>query len=158
MDGGAWRAAVYGVAQSRTQLKQLSIASTWGRSVHHPVSQCPSVPIPTHDDSNPSPLPLNPHASHFLQTGSLQIFRGNGSHRPALSQLLTFPADSAYTLHTPFLQYQGMCIHPPGQGQVYVLDGYIAHPGPVAQIFLYCLQYVQPLLYGQCLGLSQSCF
>ena len=28
MDGGAWWAAVYGVAQSRTQLKQLSSSSS----------------------------------------------------------------------------------------------------------------------------------
>ena len=32
MDGGAWRAAVYGVAQSRTQLKQLSSSSSRFRS------------------------------------------------------------------------------------------------------------------------------
>ena len=30
-DGGAWWAAVYGVAQSRTQLKQLSSSSRWDR-------------------------------------------------------------------------------------------------------------------------------
>ena len=29
-DGGAWWAATYGIAQSRTQLKQLSSSSSWG--------------------------------------------------------------------------------------------------------------------------------
>ena len=29
-------------------------------------TQCPSVPIPTHDDPHPSPPPLNPHSSHFF--------------------------------------------------------------------------------------------
>ena len=29
MDGGAWWAAVYGVAQSRTRLKRLSSSSSW---------------------------------------------------------------------------------------------------------------------------------
>lgn len=90
-------------------------------------TQCPSVPIPTHDDPHPSPPPLNPHSSHFFFGLPYQIFRGNGSHRHALSQLLTVPADSVYTLHTPFLWYQGMCIHPPAQGQVCALDGCIAH-------------------------------
>ena len=33
-DGGAWWAAIYGVAQSRTQLKQLSSSSLLGSSVH----------------------------------------------------------------------------------------------------------------------------
>ena len=36
MDGGAWWAAVYGVAQSRTQLKRLSSSSSTSlNSVHH---------------------------------------------------------------------------------------------------------------------------
>ena len=30
-DGGAWWAAVYGVAQSRTRLKRLSSSSSWKR-------------------------------------------------------------------------------------------------------------------------------
>jgi len=29
-DGGAWWAAIYGVAQSRTRLKRLSSSSSWG--------------------------------------------------------------------------------------------------------------------------------
>ena len=32
-DGGAWWAAVYGVAQSRTRLKQLSSSKLWGKVV-----------------------------------------------------------------------------------------------------------------------------
>ena len=46
-DGGAWRAAVYGVAQSRTRLKQLSSSSSsvskWAtkdsRGIYHSDSQ-----------------------------------------------------------------------------------------------------------------------
>ena len=34
-DGGAWWATVYGVAQSRTRLKQLSSSSTWWRGAEH---------------------------------------------------------------------------------------------------------------------------
>ena len=36
MDGGAWWAAVYGVAQSRTQLKQLRGSSSWRRLLRVP--------------------------------------------------------------------------------------------------------------------------
>ena len=38
MDGGAWWAAVYGVAQSRTQLKRLSSSSSSMVSI----GQCPA--------------------------------------------------------------------------------------------------------------------
>ena len=40
MDGGAWWAAVYGVAQSRTRLKRLSSSSSSSHChcIHHPVS------------------------------------------------------------------------------------------------------------------------
>ena len=30
------------------------------------ITQCPNVPIPTHDDSNPPPPPVNPHSPHFF--------------------------------------------------------------------------------------------
>ena len=89
-----------------------------------PVSQCPD----SHSWwSSPFPATFKSSLFSFFCGLSHQIFRGNGSHRHALSQLLTVPADSVYTLHTPFLQYQGMCIHPPAQGQVCALDGCIAH-------------------------------
>ena len=42
-DGGAWWAAVYGVAQSQTQLKQLSSSSSWWAP---PYTDSPSVPVP----------------------------------------------------------------------------------------------------------------
>ena len=86
------------------------------------ITQYSNVLIPIHDASNPSLSSLNPHSSHFLQAALLQIFWGNGSHRHALPQLLTFPTNSLYTLHTPFLQYQRMCIPPPGQSQSFALD------------------------------------
>ena len=34
-DGGAWRAAIYGVAQSRTRLKRLSSSSLWEKRGDH---------------------------------------------------------------------------------------------------------------------------
>ena len=37
-DGGAWWAAVYGVAQSRTRLKRLSSSSS--SSIRHELTQC----------------------------------------------------------------------------------------------------------------------
>jgi len=44
-DGGAWWAAVYGVAQSRTQLKRLSCSSSSSVCISIPISQMTPSPL-----------------------------------------------------------------------------------------------------------------
>ena len=69
MDGGAWWAAIYGVAQSWTQLKQLSSSSSrneqqWGRVAPEAASQSPILLMPTRQ---------------------LRITRASGAHRRSQS-------------------------------------------------------------------------
>ena len=49
-DGGAWWAAIYGVAQSRTQLKRLSTSSNFNLSIECRVYDAPWVEIPLLSD------------------------------------------------------------------------------------------------------------
>ena len=50
-DGGAWWAAVYGVAQSQTRLKWLSSSSSWywNATIHQKYHDCPFVRLCTCD-------------------------------------------------------------------------------------------------------------
>ena len=45
-DGGAWWAAIYGIAQSRTQLKPLSSSSRVSRKQCGPLFQAEQIPLP----------------------------------------------------------------------------------------------------------------
>ena len=73
-DGGAWRAAVYGVAQSRTRLKRLSSSSSsrsnrnllWEPEFKSRLSE-PELPFglqPLFPPLSPPHMPWHPHPSH----------------------------------------------------------------------------------------------
>ena len=65
-DGGAWWAAVYGVAQSRTRQKRLSSSSTYNYII---IINQKFVPI---DDLDLIPLPLYPRSSlHVIKFATL---------------------------------------------------------------------------------------
>ena len=72
MDGGVWWAAVYGVAQSRTRLKQLSSSSS---SVHM------SIPI---SQFIPPPLPRMNFSLKFPDGSEFLANMSNSSHRERL--------------------------------------------------------------------------
>ena len=73
-DGGAWWAAVYGVAQSRTRLNRLSSSSSMKttplclKASPRPLLQTASLPFTFSDRSLPvySPMPPHCHQLHFL--------------------------------------------------------------------------------------------
>ena len=62
-DGGAWWAAVHGVAQSRTRLKRLSSSSSSSVYMSMPLSQFFLHSVPT---TSPCPQVCSPSASLFL--------------------------------------------------------------------------------------------
>ena len=64
-DGGAWWAAIYGVAQSRTQLKQFSSSSSRIISSVQSLS-CPTLCDPM-NCSTPG-IPIHHHLPEFIQT------------------------------------------------------------------------------------------
>ena len=91
-DGGAWWAAVYGVAQSRTRLKRLSSSSSSSRAyVWHAVSvqfssaaqSCPTLRNPM-NCSTPG-LPVHHHLPEFTQTHVHQVRDAIQSSHPLSS-------------------------------------------------------------------------
>ena len=70
-DGGAWWAAVYGVAQSRTRLKWLSSSSSTRDNVNvaHGTEQMLSeytLPPPRTEDNTPNFNPAAPSSIYFI--------------------------------------------------------------------------------------------
>ena len=78
-DGGAWWAAVYGVAQSRTRLKQLSSSSSFMGSRKRSVEVCVAETLPFCIHKN------EPHATQNLLEGTLRSQNPYSGWEPPLT-------------------------------------------------------------------------
>ena len=117
MDGGAWWAAVYGVAQSRTRLKRLSssggsssLVSTTSKSLRLPLLRPSLSPTRIHRLSDTEPHPSRPHRPGSrargqapptpstlgaLVSGGVRAVKAQGAQRlPEAGPLVPPPSDS----------------------------------------------------------------
>ena len=83
MDGGAWWAAVSGVAQSRTQLKRLSSSSRYADDtilMAESKKELKSLLMKVKEESEKAGLKLNIQKMNFMASGSI-LWQVDGKQR-----------------------------------------------------------------------------
>ena len=103
-DGGTWRAAVYGVAQSRTRLKQLSSGSSSNRhySVQFSSVSQSCLTLCNHMDCSTPGFPVHHQLPEFAQTYVHQVSDAIQPSHPLLS---TSPPAFSLSKHQGLFQW-----------------------------------------------------